>query len=136
MYTMKDVCNKTGMTYETLKYYCNEGLIPNVQRNANNQRIFSEKQLNWANSLICLKRCGMSIQEMKMYLGLCLEGEKSIVERKKLLLEKKEQLLDKIAELELSIDYIDRKEKFYDDVLDGKVAYHSNLIMNEDEYEN
>ena len=27
MYSMKETCEKVGMTYETLKYYCNEGLI-------------------------------------------------------------------------------------------------------------
>lgn len=31
MYTMKQTCNKVGMNYETLKFYCNEGLIPNVK---------------------------------------------------------------------------------------------------------
>ena len=30
MYSMKEVCEKVGMTYETLKFYCNKGLIPNV----------------------------------------------------------------------------------------------------------
>lgn len=33
MYSMKETCEKVGMNYETLKYYCNEGLIPNVKRN-------------------------------------------------------------------------------------------------------
>lgn len=30
MYSMKETCEKTNLTYQTLKYYCNEGLIPNV----------------------------------------------------------------------------------------------------------
>lgn len=30
MYSMKETCKQVGMTYETLKFYCNEGLIPNV----------------------------------------------------------------------------------------------------------
>ena len=30
MYTMKEVCQIVGWNYETLKYYCKEGLIPNV----------------------------------------------------------------------------------------------------------
>lgn len=30
MYTTMQVCRKLGMTYQTLKYYCNEGLVPNV----------------------------------------------------------------------------------------------------------
>ncbi|MBQ7233298.1 MAG: MerR family transcriptional regulator, partial [Bacillales bacterium] len=32
MYSMKEVCKQTDMTYETLKYYCNEGLVPTVKR--------------------------------------------------------------------------------------------------------
>ncbi len=28
MYTMMQVCRETDMTYQTLKYYCNEGLTP------------------------------------------------------------------------------------------------------------
>ena len=31
-YTMMQVCKETGMTYQALKFYCNEGLVPNVKR--------------------------------------------------------------------------------------------------------
>ena len=31
LYTMKETCNLTNLTYDTLKYYCNEGLVPNVK---------------------------------------------------------------------------------------------------------
>ena len=41
MYTMKDACDKTGLSYETLKFYCNQGLVPNVKRDKNNRRIFN-----------------------------------------------------------------------------------------------
>lgn len=30
MYTMKQACELTKLSYETLKFYCNEGLVPNV----------------------------------------------------------------------------------------------------------
>lgn len=43
MYTMMQVCKETGLTYQTLKYYCNEGLIPNVKRDKNNRRVFDER---------------------------------------------------------------------------------------------
>lgn len=32
MCTMKEVCKEIGMNYETLKFYCKEGLVPNVKR--------------------------------------------------------------------------------------------------------
>lgn len=53
---MKKVCTLTGMTYETLKYYCNEGLIPNVKRNKNNYRVFDDRDVAWIESLSCLKK--------------------------------------------------------------------------------
>ena len=133
MYTMKDVCRETGMTYENLKFYCNEGLIPNVKRNANNYRVFDDRDIAWIKSLSCLKNCGMSIQEMRAYIRLCLEGPVSIPERKEILIQKKAHLLLKMAEIQESIDYIDKKQIFYDDVLAGRVKYRSNLLpLNED----
>lgn len=63
LYTMKEVCDNVGMTYETLKFYCNKGLVPNIKRNENNHRVFDENDLKWISSLSCLKKCGMSIKE-------------------------------------------------------------------------
>jgi hypothetical protein len=40
--------------------------------------------------------------------------------------------VDKIRELTESIEYIDSKQKFYDDVLEGKIRYFSNLISTEE----
>lgn len=128
MYSMKEACEKTGMSYENLKFYCNEGLVPNVQRDRRNYRVFSEQDIQWLQGLNCLKKCGMGIAEMKAYTALCLEGQRSIPERKQILNTKREQLLHSIAELQSAIDYIDYKQQFYDDVLSGKIAYYSNLI--------
>lgn len=128
MYSMKQVCEETNMTYQTLKYYCNEGLIPNVKRDSNNHRIFDDADVKWTKDLICLKKCGMSIQEMKDYLALCLLGESTIPQRKEMLAQKQQALRDSIHELEDSIAFIDWKQNFYDDVLSGKRPYISNLI--------
>ena len=127
MYTMKETCEKVNMSYETLKFYCNEGLVPNVKRNKNNYRIFSDKDIAWISSLTCLKDCGMSIQEMKEYLDLCLEGESTIPKRKEILNTKRKALEDKLQDIQKNMDYIDNKQKFYDDVLSGKIEYFSNL---------
>ena len=128
MYSMKEACTLTNMTYENLKFYCNEGLVPNVKRDRRNYRVFHEHDIKWIQSLNCLKSCGMSIAEMKQYLALCMEGEGTIPERKMILAEKKETLLQSITELQKAVAYIDWKQGFYDDVLSGKTAYYSNLV--------
>ncbi len=128
IYTMMQACQETGMTYQALKFYCNEGLIPNVKRDKNNRRIFDERDVAWINSLTCLKKCGMSIQEMKDYLALCLQGEATIPQRKQLLARKQEALRASMQELQDSIAYIDWKQNYYDEVLSGKRRYESNLL--------
>ena len=128
MYTMMQICRETDMTYQALKYYCNEGLIPNVKRGRNNRRVFDDRDLKWIKDLVCLKKCGMSIQEMKESLALCLTGEATIPQRQEMLVQKRTALLSSIEELKGCVDYIDWKQEFYDDVLSGKRPYVSNLI--------
>ena len=127
---MKETCEKTNLTYQTLKYYCNEGLIPNVKRNENRYRVFDDNDIAWIKSLSCLKNCGMSILEMKEYLDLCLKGQSTIPERK-IILERK-SLVGELDRVQKSIDYIDWKQGFYDNVLSDKTKYYSNLIQVDD----
>ena len=133
IYTMMQACKEADMTYQALKYYCNEGLVPNVKRDKNNRRIFDEKDIKWIKDLVCLKKCGMSIQEMKDYLALCLQGQSTIPQRQKMLDKKREALLTSMEELKGCVNYIDWKQNFYNDVLSGKRPYVSNLIPAEDQ---
>jgi len=134
LYTMKQACEKTGLSYETLKFYCNQGLIPYVKRDELNRRVFSEKNIAWINSLGCLKNCGMGIREMREYLDLCMQGEGTIPERKVMLDAKRVELEQELKRVQDSIAYIDWKQGFYDDILAGRQKYYSNLTpeTNED----
>ena len=132
MYTMKQACELTNLPYEILKFYCNEGLVPNVRRDKNNYRIFSDRNIRWINNLNCLKRCGMSIKNIKEYLALCLEGESSIPQRMEMLAVHRKDLVKKLDELNKNLAYLDYKNQFYQDVLDKKIPYKSDLIKAEE----
>lgn len=129
MYSMKEACQLCNMTYDTLKFYCNKGLIPNIKRDKNNYRVFDDNNIGWINSLSCLKKCGMSIEEIKEYLEYCLQGQSTIPARKITLSQKRDGLIEQMKVIQESIDYIDTKQKFYDDILEGKIEYQSNLII-------
>ena len=133
LYSMKETCDKTGLTYDALKFYCNEGLIPNVKRNKSNYRVFDDNDINWIKSLSCLKNCGMSIVEMKEYLSLCLKGDSSIPERQDILDAKLRELEHKKQEIQDAIDFVHWKQNFYKDVLSGKRKYFSYLIKTEND---
>lgn len=133
LYSMKETCEMTGLTYDTLKFYCNENLIPNVKRNKSNYRVFNDNDINWIKSLSCLKKCGMSIEEMREYLNLCLKGQSSIPERQEILDAKLCELENKKQEIQEAIDFVHWKQNFYNDVLSGKKKYFSYLIKTEND---
>jgi len=125
---MKQVCDQLGMTYETLRFYCDESLIPNIKRDKNNYRNFDERNIAWIEGLQCLRKCGMSIKDMKQYMQYCLEGPSSILDRKEMLDYQKRILQSKMVEIQESIDFIDKKQMYFDNVLSGDIEYSSNII--------
>ena len=127
-YQMKEVCDEVGITYETLKYYCNEGLVPNHERNKNNYRIFDDKDVNWIKGLTKLRECGMSIKKIKKYMALCYKGKESIHERKEMLDETRKNLEQKMNRMKESLEYIENKQAYYDDVLAGEIELTSSLF--------
>ncbi len=70
----------------------------------------------------------MSLSDIKEYMNLCLEGEKSIPQRKIILSRTRERLCAQIEELKEAVKYIDGKQGFYDGVLSGAAEYVSNII--------
>jgi len=48
---MKNVCDELNIAYETPRYYCNKGLVPNVKRSQNSYHVFDDEDLNWLVSL-------------------------------------------------------------------------------------
>ena len=132
MYTMKQACEKTGLTYETLKFYCNQGLVPNVKRDSQNRRVFDDLDIAWVNSLNCLRGCNMGIQEMRHYINLVLAGNDTIPERRVILDEKQKALREELARIQSSIDYIDWTQRFYDDVEAGRIPMNFEPLQPKD----
>lgn len=128
MFTMKQVCDQVGISYETLRYYCEEGLILDISRDRNQYRLFDQKHIEWIKGLKRLRACGFTIKEMKSYMLLCLEGERSIGERKQMLANKRQKLQHNLKEIKASIQYIDDKQCYYDEIVNGTIPFSSNLI--------
>ncbi len=129
MYSMQECCKMTGLNYDTLKYYCNEGLIPNVKRDkTNNYRVFDDNDINWIKSLICLKKCDFSLKEIKQYIELCLKGKESIAERKQMLANHRKEIENKISALNETLAFIDWKTDLYEKFESGELEYYSYLI--------
>lgn len=131
MYTMRQAAKLAGMNYETLRFYCKEGLVPNVKRDKNNYRIFDDNNITWLKSLECFKQSGMGITELRHFMNLSIEGEDTVIERMAILNNKKKELYEEIEKIKRNIDYIDHKLERYQDLLDGKAQYINLLAPKE-----
>lgn len=109
MYTMKEICEITGLGEHTVRYYDRIGLIPLLERTTSGIRKFSENDLEWLKLICCLKKSGMPLERIKEFMQLCLGGQTTCEERKKLLEEHRECIFHQIADLQNSLNIINYK---------------------------
>lgn len=117
MYTVKEVAKLLDLTEHTVRYYTDKGLVPNLQRDKNNNRLFDEQSINWLKGAKHLKQSGMSVEAIKSYVDLCLEGESTIQERYEILLEQKATALAQLEQAKLIVKFMEDKVNHYRDII-------------------
>ncbi|MCK1999563.1 MerR family transcriptional regulator [Psychrobacillus psychrodurans] len=120
MYTVKEVARITGLTEHAVRFYTDKGLVPSVQRNQNNFRMFDEESINWLHGIKCLKQSGMPVDVIKTYIDLCIEGDSTIPQRYTLMMEHKEDALAKLEEAKLHVAHLEEKTALYQDILENR----------------
>ncbi len=105
-----------GITPSTLRYYDQEGLLPNVKR-VNGIRVFENSDFKWLRVLNCLKNTNMPIKKIKEYCDLAQKGDKTLKQRQSLILEQKENILEQIKSLKYNLKEIEYKEWYYEEAL-------------------
>jgi len=126
MHTVKEAAQITGLTEHAIRFYTDKGLVPSVQRNANNIRMFDAESINWLFGVKCLKQSGMPIEVIKTYVDLCLEGESTIPERSALLMEHREAALVQLEEAKRHVAHLEEKIALYQAILEGRLPDTTN----------
>ncbi len=111
-YSIKEIADMMGVTTATLRYYDKEGLLPNVKR-VNGIRVFEDKDFKWLRVLNCLKNTNMPIKEIKRYVELSKEGDKTLQERYDLILKQEKRILEDIRQFNHYLKEIEFKKTYY-----------------------
>lgn len=114
LYTVKEISEKTGLTPYTIRYYLKEGLLSNVERDSNGTRLFKESDLESFYMIECLKRCGMTINEIHQYMEWLMKGDQNIGKCLSLFQEKKAVLENELKRLKEVIEAVDYKIWYYE----------------------
>ncbi|MDH6367795.1 MULTISPECIES: MerR family transcriptional regulator [unclassified Breznakia] len=112
MYGIGEVSKMFALPVSTLRYYDNEGLFPNLQRNAG-VRVFGEQELEQLRVIECLKRSGLEIKDIKRFMELCKEGSKTFKDRKEIFEQQKLEVEKEIEKLKKTHDMLQYKCWYY-----------------------
>jgi MerR family transcriptional regulator, aldehyde-responsive regulator len=126
MYTMKQAAEKMSLSVHTLRFYANEGLFPDITRDYNNIRQFSEKDLEWIKIVQCLRDTDMPITEVKRYVALCKKGDSTLEERFRMLTAQKEKAETEMKEMKKRIGLLSWKLEYYENCLNNKNSDYCN----------
>lgn len=112
-YTIQQMATRTGLTVYTLRYYEDIALLEPIARANNGHRRYSEDDVRRVEFLKRLRTIGMSLDEMKHFIGLYREGNATATQRREVLEAHRQAVVEQIEELQEMIGFIDYKIGLY-----------------------
>lgn len=114
LYTVSEMAKKLNIAPSTLRYYDKEGLLPFVERSNGGIRMFKDSDFEWLSIIECLKKTGMPIKKIKVFIDWCIEGDTTISARKELIENQRQAVLIQIQQLEETLAMLDYKKWYYE----------------------
>ncbi len=113
-YTVGEIAKKLNVAPSTLRYYDKEGLLPFVERSDSGIRMFKDSDMEGLRVIECLKRTGMPIKDIKVFMELCQLGDATISERLALIDKQRETVLEQQKQLQETLDTLNYKHWYYE----------------------
>lgn len=119
MYTIGQVAEMFDLPVSTLRYYDKQGLFPELERTSGIRR-FGDTELEALRVIECLKKAGMEIKDIRLFMEWCSEGPSTYPKRKAMFEERKAHMESEIANMNRALDMLKFKCWYYEQaVQDG-----------------
>lgn len=112
MYTIGQVAEMFDLPISTLRYYDKQGLFPQLIRESGIRK-FSENEIEALRVIECLKKSGLEIKDIKLFMDWCAEGPASYADRFQLIRNQKERVEAEIKQLHNTLDMLKFKCWYY-----------------------
>ena len=131
MFTIGQVSEMFDLPVSTLRYYDKEGLFPELNRTSG-IRQFTEKEVETLRVIECLKKTGLQIKNIKLFMSWRMEGSSTYLKRKELFENQKKQVEKEINELNKTLDMLNFKCWYYSEAIkDGNEDRVKSMIPDE-----
>ena len=112
MYTIGQVAAMFDLPISTLRYYDKQGLFPNLTRKSGIRK-FSNNEIEALRVIECLKKSGLEIKDIKLFMEWCAEGSSTYSNRFELIHKQKERVEAEIQQLYKTLDMLKFKCWYY-----------------------
>ena len=116
MYTIGQVSEMFDLPISTLRYYDKEGLFPDMQRTSGIRR-FNEKEIDAIRVIECLKKSGLEIKNIKLFMEWCAEGSVTYPQRLELFIKQREAAKLEIERMNRVLDMLKFKCWYYEEAI-------------------
>lgn len=131
-YTVGEMARRLGLAPSTLRYYDKEGLLPFIERSKSGTRLFKDSDLEWLKVIGCLKKTGMPLKDIRLFIEMAMQGDETVTPRLDLIVKQKEAVRARIAELNETLLMLEYKEWYYETAKKhGSTSAPRNMTENE-----
>ncbi len=112
MYTIGQVAEMFDLPISTLRYYDKQGLFPQLTRESGIRK-FSDNEIEALRVIECLKKSGLEIKDIKLFMEWCAEGSATYSNRFELIQKQKEHVKAEIQQMHKTLDMLRYKCWYY-----------------------
>ncbi|SFX03795.1 DNA-binding transcriptional regulator, MerR family [Thermoactinomyces sp. DSM 45891] len=110
IFTIKQTADQTGISKDTIRYYEKISLLPRADRKDNGHRIYRQKDIDTIHLITCMKKTGMSLEEMRPFLAVPTDMDPAeFPELVESLKRHRETIISQISSLQQVVNFIDMK---------------------------
>lgn len=114
LYSMTYVVENLNVSAKTLRFYEEQGILPNISRDEKGRRVYNKQQIDWISFIRCLKETGMPLSKIKDYKELYELGNHTFLQREEMLMQHKLEVQKKIDESLKHLEEINYKIAMYE----------------------
>ena len=116
MYTIGQVAEMFDLPISTLRYYDKQGLFPRLERESGIRK-FSDNEIEALRVIECLKKSGLEIKDIKLFMDWCVEGASTYADRLDLIQKQRERVEAEIRQMHKALDMLKYKCWYYSQAL-------------------
>ena len=132
IYTVSEAAKRLGVTAATLRYYEQEGILRFVERTPGGIRLFTDQDILWLRSILALKQGGLSVKELRQYVDLVMQGDRTLSECVQFFQKQRETLQNQMKQLQKALDVVNYNCWYYETALEkGSTIQMKKLTENE-----